>query len=144
MPPCVPARTGTDHPAAVEAAASGFHALDLVSVKDYVATRPSLCKHVGPEASKASWAVREVRGGQGGGSSRALLGKSVLFVCVSVCVCVTHAHVVRNYVGPQASKVAGWGMCVGLRVGGNEVCLSAEVSCVCAGCEKATKQGRPE
>lgn len=44
-----------------EAEASGFYALDLESVKEYVASRPELCKHVGPEASRSTWAVREVR-----------------------------------------------------------------------------------
>ncbi|KAF5828523.1 hypothetical protein DUNSADRAFT_17481 [Dunaliella salina] len=49
--------------AAAEAAASGFYALDLETVKDYVAARPNLCKHVGPESSKATWGVREVGDG---------------------------------------------------------------------------------
>lgn len=35
----------------------GFYALDLDTVKEYLAKRPELCKHLGPKETRAEWKV---------------------------------------------------------------------------------------
>ena len=57
-------RQGTGQPQELEngnhthaSSIPGFYALDLETVKDYLADRPDLGKRVGPQKSKSDWQV---------------------------------------------------------------------------------------